>query len=275
MDNWKKIRAMVRSANAAVQSEPHHLAPIVPLMEEATGLLETPVSEASVSELEYLLNQSQQFVAKWRPSSPQGGSFYSQPQWAKACDEYSGKALELIGLLRIEGVPLREDKIKSNEVTQEMKVFISHSSADSGAAEAMVGLIRAALNISANDIRCTSVDGYKLPPGSRLDEQLRKEVFSSEVFVALLSPDSLKSMYVMFELGARWASDKYLAPVRVKTVVPRDIKPPLSALHSISGTSENDVYQLLETLSSHLSLPIEKPMAYSKQLKAFTDASKV
>jgi len=37
--------------------------------------------------------------------------------------------------------------------------------------------LRAALPLSAKDIRCTSVDGYKLAAGTNSDEQLRQEVF--------------------------------------------------------------------------------------------------
>ena len=78
-----------------------------------------------------------------------------------------------------------------------MKVFVSHSSADQKIAAAFVELLRAALPLSAKDIRCTSVDGYKLPAGTNADEQLRGEVFGAQAFVALLSPTSIKSSYVM------------------------------------------------------------------------------
>ncbi|MGW8158424.1 MAG: toll/interleukin-1 receptor domain-containing protein [Desulfoprunum sp.] len=154
-----------------------------------------------------------------------------------------------------------------------MKVFVSHSSADKLIAEAFIDLLRASLPLSAKDIRCTSVDGYKLPAGTNSDEQLRQEVFEAKAFIALLSPQSIRSMYVMFELGARWGAKRYFAPVMVSGLTPSAIKAPLSAIHAVTGTSEGDVHQLIETLSERLEIESEKPAAYGKALKAFVTAS--
>ena len=54
-----------------------------------------------------------------------------------------------------------------------LKLFISHSSRDKSAVEALVELLRTALNLSAGEIRCTSLDGYSFPGGADTDEQLR------------------------------------------------------------------------------------------------------
>lgn len=84
------------------------------------------------------------------------------------------------------------------------RVFISHSSADQDLAEALIRLLRSALPLQPDIIRCTSVGGYKLPTGTEVDAQLRKEVVEAELFIALITKDSLDSTYVLFELGARW-----------------------------------------------------------------------
>ena len=49
-------------------------------------------------------------------------------------------------------------------------VFISHSSQDKVLAERVVDLLRSALNLRADTIRCTSVDGYRLAVGADSDE---------------------------------------------------------------------------------------------------------
>jgi hypothetical protein len=154
-----------------------------------------------------------------------------------------------------------------------MKVFVSHSSNDKAIAEAFVQLVKAALNIPAKDIRCTSVEGYKLPAGADSNEQLRAEVFGCEVFVALLSPSSMKSMYVMFELGARWGTKRYLAPIQVGGLDPSALKAPLSGIHSINGASESDMHQLLEDIGRKLSMRVESPSAYGKALSSFVVAA--
>ena len=150
-----------------------------------------------------------------------------------------------------------------------MKVFVSHSSADRRIAEAFVELLRAALPIGAKDIRCTSIDGYKLDAGSKADEQLRQEVFDAPVFVALLSPTSMKSVYVLFELGARWATKGHLAPVMVAGLDSTHLKAPLSAIHAVSGASDADVHQLIGVLAKRLSVRAEEPAVYLKALNAF------
>lgn len=158
---------------------------------------------------------------------------------------------------------------QSRQVETTMKVFISHSSADRDAAGAFVEFLRAALPIPAKELRCTSVDGYKLPAGTNAEEQLRQEVFEAETFVAILSPNSLASMYVMFELGARWGAKGHLIPLMIGGVGPSHLKAPLSAIHAVSGTSEGDMHQLVDTIAARLKLQAEKPNVYMKAMQAF------
>ena len=73
-------------------------------------------------------------------------------------------------------------------------MFVSHSSVDKNTAEAFVDLLRVALRLSAKDIRCTSVEGHKLPAGTNSDDQLRQEIFEAQAFIALLSPASIQSI---------------------------------------------------------------------------------
>jgi hypothetical protein len=90
-------------------------------------------------------------------------------------------------------------------------VLISHSSKDVDLASALVELLRAGLLI--NRIRCSSVDGFRLPAGVQTDSQLRAEVNSTNVLIGLITPNSLASAYVMFELGARWGAGSFMIPL--------------------------------------------------------------
>jgi hypothetical protein len=220
-----------------------------------------------LSELEYLLAKIQEFVARWRPSPrPTPGIFYVQPGWAQSTDEQAGEALSILKQLR-KGLP----KAPTKDIATTMKIFVSHSSVDSRAAEALVDCMRAALNISAKDIRCTSVPGYKLPAGADSNEQLRVEVFECDIFVALLSPSSMLSIYVMFELGARWGANGSMAPIMINGTTGHDLKAPLSAIHAISGSSEADLHQFLENLGDRLGLQLENPSAYLNKLQTFAE----
>ena len=106
-------------------------------------------------------------------------------------------------------------KACDEEITdpQPIKLFVSHSTADAPLAEALVELFRSALNLPAKAIRCTSVEGYRLPGGANVDEQLRSEVNSAKACVGIISRQSIQSPYVLLELGARWGPKLHLLPV--------------------------------------------------------------
>lgn len=271
--SWNRIKTVVRGAQAAIESEPKHLAPLRPLVAEALELLSQPPTNDSRDELKYLLTKIQEFVIPWRPPPrPSPGVLYVQPNWAKSTDSQAEEALNLLEALPPSSAASSPEPSPQLHGTS-MKIFVSHSSKDKAIAEAFVNLIKTALNIPSKDIRCTSVEGYKLPAGADSNEQLRSEVFGCEVFVALLSPTSMKSMYVMFELGARWGTKRHLVPIRVGGLDPSALKAPLSGIHAISGESEPDMHQLLSDLGKKLSLDVENAAAYSKALSTFVAAA--
>ena len=56
------------------------------------------------------------------------------------------------------------------------KIFISHRHKDQKIAEALTRSIRAAFELEAKEIRCTSVQPYRLPFGKNTSERLRDEI---------------------------------------------------------------------------------------------------
>ncbi len=88
-----------------------------------------------------------------------------QPHWAESTDREAQEALRLAGEIRLAGFDLPSEMPMEGA----MKIFVCHSSADKRIAEAFVDLLRTALPLSSKDIRCTSVDGYKLEAGTNSD----------------------------------------------------------------------------------------------------------
>lgn len=148
-----------------------------------------------------------------------------------------------------------------------MDVFISHSSKDATVAEAVVKLLRAALDLAPSGIRCTSVAGYKLPLGADTDEQLKREVSDSKVFVAILTPTSIKSPYVVFEMGARWGKGLFIGPLLARGVTMKDIGP-VSAINTLHATKEPDLHQFLVDVGQQLARPVNNAAAYLSELRA-------
>lgn len=153
-------------------------------------------------------------------------------------------------------------------------VFVSHSGQDKATAEALVALLRAALNLPPGEIRCTSVDGYRLPIGAETENQLRAELLSASVFLALISPSSLSSAYVLFELGGRWGAGKHLAPLLTPGLEPKDLKGPLQGINALSCDSEEQLHQLVHNLGALLSKEVNQPPAYLQELRRLSAAPK-
>lgn len=147
-------------------------------------------------------------------------------------------------------------------------VFISHSSEDSWLARQLVELLRSSLNLHAEQIRCTSVDGYRLPVGADIDEQLREEVLVSRAFISILSPSSLKSVYVLFELGARWGTKQPLFPILAPGMESRSLRGPLTGLNALNCESAGQLHQLVSDVGETLDIEAERPAVYQSNIEA-------
>lgn len=167
------------------------------------------------------------------------------------------------------------ESLKENDVSMDdgLTLFISHSARDADIAKAIVNLFEKALKISARRIRCTSVDGYRISAGADTNQVLRTEVFEAKLFVALLTPNSLNSPYVLFELGARWGARRPLFPVLAAGAMPAHLPAPLNGLNALSASVSNQVLQLVEDASEALSERLEPISSFSVEVEAVVSAS--
>jgi hypothetical protein len=153
-----------------------------------------------------------------------------------------------------------------------LTIFISHSSQDKAVALKLVELLRAALNLSADQIRCTSVDGYGLEAGAHSETQLREDVLSAKILIGLITPSSLSSAYVLFELGARWGAGKHQIPL-LAGIEPKDLRGPLTALNAIPGRREQRLHEMVEDIAKILGQHVKGVGAYSKYVSELAHLS--
>lgn len=151
-------------------------------------------------------------------------------------------------------------------------VFISHSSKDADLALALIELLKAGLGLLPNQIRCSSVDGYRLPVGVNTEARLREEVNAAHVVIGLITPSSLSSAFVMFELGARWGANQFLAPL-LAGVPPSGLSGPLSLLNALSANNEAQLHQLLEDIANNLGLRLQNAASYVRYVSGVKSAS--
>ena len=152
-----------------------------------------------------------------------------------------------------------------------LKVFISHSSLDIGLVKLIVDLIRSSLNLSAKDIRCTSLDGYRLPAGVDIDDQLRDDILSAKTLVGVISKKSFESAYVLFELGARWGQGTNLIPLLVHETNSSVLQGPIKGLNALSCGDEAQLYQFVTDIAKHIGVNPEDPSVYHNKIKAIID----
>ena len=87
-----------------------------------------------------------------------------------------------------------------------MKVFISHSSKDKWAAR------RISQDIEAIGVQ-TFLDEKDIKTGESLDQSIKKQLNDCDDFLILLSPASIKSEWVLIELGGAMALGKHIVPI--------------------------------------------------------------
>lgn len=165
-----------------------------------------------------------------------------------------------------ESVSVGDDQILQESKTSSVKLFICHASDDIYIVEPLIDLLRSALNLSAKDIRCTSVDGHRLRGGANTDAELRGEVQDCEAFVGVISETSIRSIYVIFELGARWGSQKYLLPLLAPGVPSSVLKGPLQGINALRLDNSSQLHQLIRELGQKLEVKVESPEAYEKHI---------
>lgn len=106
--------------------------------------------------------------------------------------------------------------------------------------------------LEPEDIRCTSIARYGLPGGARISDQIRLEVRQARIVIGLISQAGFASAWVLFELGARWATEGVLVPLLAPGVPASIIKGPLSEVRALSCDSREDLRQLIDQVAAVL-----------------------
>lgn len=145
-------------------------------------------------------------------------------------------------------------------------IFVSHSSADDDLATALVDMLCTALHLRVGDFLCTSVDGAKLRGGDDTDDVLRHQIRELPAFLSLLTPKAVTSTYVLFELGARWGSEKHHIPLLAKGAGSEVLKEPLKATNALRLSKEADVLQLVDDLGNVLNRTPEPASSYHQKM---------
>lgn len=195
-----------------------------------------------------------------------GESYFGKELLAKYGKDVSGAFLDA-SIYKKATSPMETNK-------KMIDIFISHSSFDKEKVKLLISILRTALSLRQEQIRCTSVAGYKLTGGTSTDEALKREIIDCKVFIGVLTENSLKSTYVLFELGARWGLGQALKPLVCEPEMSSVVKGPLTGLHCLDGSEASDIIQLVEECAEILNVKASKTDLYLEEAQKFAELSK-
>jgi hypothetical protein len=141
------------------------------------------------------------------------------------------------------------------------RIFVSHRHKDRDIAKALVNMLETAFHIEREDIRCTSVQPYCLPAGSRTGDRLRADIHHAELVLGIVTPDSGESSYVNFELGASWGQEIRCVPLLAKGASSAHIPSPISDVNAVDLASTSQCLQFVEQLTRERRLTRRKGFA--------------
>lgn len=111
-------------------------------------------------------------------------------------------------------------EVKSSKRQYPVRVFVSYSEGDKVFARKVRNLLSHQANISA-------YIAEDLSAGEGWEPKLRNELAAADVVIALLTPNSVDSSWVLHEIGAAWALRKPIIPVVTRRDVLNKMPVPL------------------------------------------------
>ena len=156
----------------------------------------------------------------------------------------------------------------------EIEIFISHNSEDKDIVELLIDLLKDALSLNIENILATSVPGHGFPAGVSIEDHVIKNTAEAKVMIALLTPNSLASTWVLIEIGARLATRKPIFPLLAKGTTVDDVKEPLQSRTMLDSSSENDLHKLVGDLAEILNRKLRSGEKYRRHVSKIVDLRK-
>jgi len=137
-----------------------------------------------------------------------------------------------------ESIAKQVDQLIANDTRPGIDLFVSHAHRDVALAKQIVTALEVGLEVPRGSIRCTSVPGYKLDLGAMPHDQLARGLNATRCVLAIVTPSSLASQWVLFELGATWALAKSWIPLLAPGLRADDLPGPLRGAAAASLSDE-------------------------------------
>ena len=94
-----------------------------------------------------------------------------------------------------------------------------------------------------------SLPGHQLPFGTSISEQLKRDLNQTTGLISLITQDSLRSTWVLFELGSAWSTNKLIIPILGPELTYDDLPGPLKDFPGVSIEDENPSYRMTDMVN--------------------------
>ncbi len=147
-------------------------------------------------------------------------------------------------------------------------VFVSYSHRDSDRVFPIIAALKQKM--------CRVWYDEGLTPGESWNDSIAEHLLNCSQFIVLISPDSIKSKYVMSEINYALTKDKSIIPVILsKTTLPAGLEMMLGTVQFLDVSDEVDVNKCVNIISSLLpnsvfsmtNMPFLQDLGYSFYLK--------
>lgn len=133
---------------------------------------------------------------------------------------------------------------QGDESEEEIDVFLSYSSKDTDVANELVQIF------IDNGLSCYMAS-KSLSGGELWEEAIRRALFRSKELVVLLTPNSIKSSWVMIEAGAAWVLQKPIIPC-IQYVKASELPEPISKHQAVSILTYEDKKNIAQQVKASL-----------------------
>lgn len=147
-------------------------------------------------------------------------------------------------------------------------VFISHSSKD----ERMVRKLKEVLTKKVGntlDIFVSS-DGQSIPLGRNWVHEIEEALKNSKIMFVLLSPNSIRSNWIYFEVGFAYSKDIKVIPIGVLGINLSQIPPPMSLLQGFNINSVESLNNLISILNGEFGYSFGESFTYEEYAAIFS-----
>jgi hypothetical protein len=143
-------------------------------------------------------------------------------------------------------------------------VFISFADHDQPVALALAHLLES----KVQECRVFLTAGaQQITPGDRWLDRIESELRAAKVVIVILSRGALARPWVNFEAGAAWLNRARIIPACVGELLGRDLPKPYGDFQAVHLGKDDEVYQLITSVSADLGNVIPPMPAFSADVE--------